>query len=115
MGKAQKYLTLGLSFLVVAMLLLGMYAKIWEWQQPKQQVPHAKVLSVKPYSSGNDLHWTSKGYRIQLEGEGRVVDFPLDHWDTTVREGDSVTMTVRRSFPMFGDELDGLSIKVIDD
>jgi hypothetical protein len=115
MGEAQKYLTLGLCFLVVAMLLLGMYAKMWEWQQPKQQVLHAKVLSIKPYSSDNDLHWTSKGFRIQLEGEERVVDFPLKYWDKTVREGDSVTMTVRKSFPLFGNELDGLSIKVIDD
>ena len=115
MGKAQNYLMLGLCFLVVAMLLLGMFAKIWEWQQPKQQLLHAKVRSIKPYSADNDLHWTSKGYRIQIEGEGRIIDFPLKHWDKTVREGDSVTMTVRRSFPLFGNELDGLSIKIAED
>lgn len=115
MGKAQKYLTLGLSLFVVAILLLGMYAKIWEWQQPKQQIPYAMVLSIKPYSADNDLHWTSKGYRINLAGEGRVIDFPSKHWDETVREGDTVVVTVRKSFPLFGNELDGLSVIILND
>ena len=115
MEKTQKYLTLGLLYFVVAVFLLGMYAKTWEWQQPKQKIPHARVLSVKPYSSDNDLHWTSKGYRIQLEGEARVIDFPSKYWDKTVKEGDTVVMIVRKSFPLFGNELDGLSIMPIND
>jgi hypothetical protein len=63
-----------------------------------------KVVSIKPYSSDNDLHWSLRGYRTKIEGENRVIDFPSKHWDETVREGDAVAITVRKSFPLFGDE-----------
>ena len=115
MGKVQKYLIFALFYLVVAMFLLGMYARIWEWRQPKQHIPQAKVLSIKPYSSDNDLHWKSRGYRTQLEGEDRLIDFPLNCWDEAVKEGDTVSMTVRKSFPLFGNELDGLNVTIIND
>jgi hypothetical protein len=115
MGKIQKYLTLGLFCFIGVLLALGMYAKIWEWQQPKQHIPRTKVVSINPYSSDNDLHWSSRGYRTQIEGENRVIDFPSKHWDKTVKEGDTVSMTVRKSFPLFGNELDGLNIMIIND
>ena len=115
MGKVKKFLILTLFYFVVSIFLLGMYAKIWEWQQPKRHIPHAKVLSIKPYSSDNDLHWRLRGYRTQIEGEDRVIDFPSKCWDETVREGDTVAMTVRKSFPLFGNELDGLNVMIIND
>ena len=115
MDKIKKYLTLGLFCFVGGLLALGMYAKIWEWQQPKQHIPRTKVVSIKPYSSDNDLHWSIRGYRTKIEGENRVIDFPSKHWDETVREGDAVAITVRKSFPLFGDELDGLNIMIIND
>ena len=110
MNKVQQYTTLGLFCFGAVIIALCAFAKIWEWQQPKQHISHAKVLSIEPYSSHNDLHWTSRGYRIQVEGEAKVIDFPSKHWDDTVREKDTVEMVVRASFPLFGKELDGLSI-----
>ena len=115
MDKTPKYLTLGLFCFIGALFVLGVSAKIWEWQQPKQHIPQARVVSIKPYSSDNDLHWSPRGYRTQIEGEDRVIDFPSKHWDETVEEGDTVAMTVRKSFPLFGNELDGLNIMVVND
>ena len=115
MDKINRYLTVGLLCFIGGLFALGMYAKIWEGQQPKQQIPRAKVVSIKPYSLDNDLHWSSKGYRTHIEGEDRVIDFPSKHWDETVREGDTVAMTVRKSFPLFGNELDGLHIMIVND
>ena len=111
----QKYLTFGLLCLTGVVFVLGMFAKIWEWQQPKQHIPQAKVVSIKPYSSDNDLHWSSRGYRTKIEGEDKVIDFPSNYWDMTVREGDTVAMTFRKSFPLFGNELDGLSIRIVNE
>ena len=108
-------MTLGSFCFVGVLFTLGMYAKIWEWQQPKQHIPRTKVVSIKPYSSDNDLHWSLRGYRIQIESEERVIDFPSKHWDETVREGDAVAMTVRKSFPLFGDEFDGLDIIILNE
>lgn len=110
MAQLQKSLTVVMFCLVGVLSLIGMYAKIWEWRQPKQHISQAKVVSIKPYSSDNDLHWTLRGYRLHIEGEKKVIDFPLKHWDDTVDEGDVVAISVRKSFPLFGDELDGLSI-----
>ena len=110
MAQPQKFLTVVMLCFVGVLFLIGIYAKLWEWRQPKQHIPQAKVVSLKPYSSDNDLHWTARGYRLHIEGERRVIDFPLKHWDDTVNEGDIVTISVRKSFPFFGDELDGLSI-----
>jgi hypothetical protein len=115
MVQPQKYWTFGLLCFIGAVLALGMYARIWEWQQPIHQVPQAKIVSIKPYSSDNDLHWSSRGYRIHIEGEEKVIDFPSKHWDKTVREGETVAMTVRKSFPLFGNELDGLSIMRVNE
>jgi hypothetical protein len=92
------------------MVFLGAFARIWEWQQPKQHISGAKIISIEPYSFHSDLHWTSQGYRIQVEGEERVIDFPSKHWDDTVEENNTVEMTVRKSFFLFGNELDGLHI-----
>ena len=115
MVQPQKYLTVGLLCFIAVLFAIGMYAKIWESQQPKQHIPQAKVVSIKPYSSDNDLHWSSRGYRTQIEGEDKVIDFSAKHWDETVREGDTVAMTVRRSFPLFGNQLDGLNIMIVND
>lgn len=109
MSKYQKYTTVSLLCFCTILIILGAFARIWEWQQPKQHL-RCKIISIKPYSSHGDLHWTSQGYRIQVEGEERVIDFPSKHWDDTVKEKNTVEMTVRKSFPLFGNELDGLHI-----
>ena len=115
MAQPQKYLIVGLLCFTGVVFSLGMYTNIWEWQQPKQHIPRTKVVSINPYSSDNDLHWSSRGYRTQIEGENRVIDFPSKHWDETVREGDTVKMVVRKSFPLFGNELDGLRVVILSE
>lgn len=105
-----KYAIAGILTAFAGLTVLGVYAKTWEYRQPKQPIENARVLSIEPRSSTNDLHWTSKGYRLQIEGENRVIDFPVKNWDDTVKEGDSVDLVVRRSFPLFGNELDGIQI-----
>lgn len=106
----ERYVLTGVVIVGAGLLALGAYARIWEYRQPRQQIERARVLSIEPYSAHNDLHWTSEGYRIRINGEGRVIDFPVKNWDDSVREGDSVDLVVRRSFPLFGNELDGIQI-----
>lgn len=110
MDRVGKYFAIGVISVVGTLYALGGYARIWEYRQPKQSITQAEILSIGPYSSHNELHWSSKGNRVRTRGEDRVIDFPLKNWDKTVRVGDSVDLVVRRSFPLFGNELDGISI-----
>lgn len=103
------YMKAAIITAAAGVIALGAYARIWEYGQPKQAIENAKVLSVESYANHSDLHWTSRGYRIRIEGESRVIDFPLKNWDDTVREGDSIDVVVRASFP-FGNELDGIKM-----
>ncbi|RLE43304.1 hypothetical protein DRJ48_01330 [Candidatus Woesearchaeota archaeon] len=89
---------------------IGIYARIWEARQPTRLIEGARVVSIEPYSFYNDLHWNAKGYRIKVEGLELMIDFPERAWDKTVQVGDSVDLIVRKSFPLFGDEYDGLRI-----
>jgi hypothetical protein len=88
----------------------GGYARLWEYRQPKIEIKNAILSEVKPYHSHNELHWSYSGNRIYIVGENRIIDFPSGNWDNTVQAGDSVDLIVRKSFPLFGDELDGLYI-----
>ena len=106
----RKYSTAGIVTVFAGLTALGGYARIWEYRQPNRPVENARVQSIDPYTNHNDLHRTSRGYRVKIDGEDRVIDFPAKNWDDTVRKGDSVDLVVRRSFPLFGDELDGIQI-----
>ena len=107
MNKLQKIILYPLISTIVSLASVGWYGLFWEKRQPKEQMS-GRIKLIEPYQNHNDLHWSSNGYRIFIEGEDRPIDFPRKNWDDTVREGDSVDLIVRRSF--FGDELDGLSI-----
>lgn len=103
----NKYLAITLVALPFA---FGAYARIWECSQ-EQETRSAVVRSIRPYSrTGNDLHWSPRGFRAYVYGEDRPIDFPSRKWDETVKENSAVTITTRRSFPLFGDELDGITI-----
>lgn len=96
--------------LVGGIAALGLYARIWEGMQPEETINSAKVLSIEPYNRSNDLHWSSRGNRLRIVGGDRVIDFPRSRWDSSVQVGDTIDLVVRRSFPLFGDELDGREI-----
>jgi hypothetical protein len=102
----------GLLAIFCIIVFLGVYSKSWEAGQPKEYVQNAKVRSIEPYKITNDLHWSSRGYKVRIVGENKLIDFSSKSWDDTVRVGDTVNAVVRMSFPWFGlkDELDGLSI-----
>lgn len=91
-------------------IALGAYARIWEYRQPEQLIENARVISIEPYSAHNDMHWTFRGYRIRVYGKDVAIDFPLKNWDDTVAVGDSIDLVVRKNFPLFGSELDGISL-----
>jgi len=88
------------------------YVKIWEYNQPKQKISKAVVSSIESYEYTNDLHFSSRGKKIYIAGKDESIIFPLKHWDDTVGEGDTIDLVVRKSFPLFGNKLDGL---IIDD
>ena len=88
----------------------GGYAKIWEHKQPKEEIKNAIIKEIHPYYHRNELHWPFRGNGIYVEGESKLIDFPSNKWDNTIKVGDSVDMIVRKNFPLFGEELDGLQI-----
>lgn len=106
----KKYAMTGTVAVFTGLVALGSYARIWEYREPNQPIQNAQIQSIEPYNFRNDLHWSSTGYRVRIDGEDRVIDFPSKNWDDTVRKGDSVDLVVRRSFPLFGNELDGIQI-----
>jgi hypothetical protein len=115
MGKTRenigKYISAGLITITAGLASLGAYASIWEYRQPKQTIENAQVLDIMPYRFSNDLHLTSKKYTIKIDKSKSVIDFQEKSWDNTIKKGDSIDLVVRKSFPLFGDELDGLKIK----
>ena len=109
----RNYISCGILTTVSAgLLFIGGYAKIWEYRQPKHEIKNAIVRSVEPYYYRNDLGWSSSGYKIFIEGDTRLIDFPSEKLNKTFKVGDSVDLIVRRSFPLFGksDILDGIQI-----
>ncbi len=106
-------IVLGTYFTVCATVMaFASYIHHWENSQPKIELQQAQVQRIESYDHHNDLHMTSRGRRVYIQGEERPIDFPLKNWDDTVKDGDTVDMVTRRSFPWFGtkDELDGISI-----
>ena len=109
----KKHVGYAVIILLSALFVLGAFSRVWEFFQKKQYIQGAIVREIVPYSfKGGDLHWSYKGNRLYIVGESRIIDFPLKNWDNTVREGDSVNLVIRKSFPWFGlaNEFDGIEI-----
>jgi len=109
--RRYRVLVSGLRSILVLFALLGIYSRIWEATQPKEHI-RAQVIAIEPYSIRNDLHWSAKGYRVSIVGDGRPIDFTARNWNPSVLKGDTAALVVRRSFPWFGlkNELDGLGV-----
>ena len=94
---------------IVSMAVIGLYARVWELRQPDIVWEGVHVVKILPYrKGGGDLHWSFNGRRVYVQEDERLIDFPMKRWNSDIRVGDSVRITVRKSF--FGDELDGLEI-----
>ena len=94
---------------IVLLISVGLYARLWELRQPEVVLEGVQVTKILPYrKGGGDLHWSLNGRRVYIREDKRLIDFPMKRWNSDIHVGDSVRMTVRRSF--FGDELDGLEI-----
>ena len=96
---------------IVGAGILG-YAKYWESIQPVTSYKHVCVLTIDPYDIKSDMHWSNDGNRITISGEDKVIDFPMNRWDSTVQVNSIVDLVVRPSFPWpwQASELDGRSI-----
>ncbi len=96
----------------LAIAAVGLYARIWEMRQPEFLLPSVHVTKILPYrQGGGDLHWSLNGRRVYIQEDQRLIDFPMKKWNRDIQVGDTVTITVRRSF--FGNELDGLNIQKV--
>lgn len=94
---------------IIIMAVSGLYVRVWELHQPEVVLEGVHVTKILPYrKGGGDLHWSLNGRRVYVREDERLIDFPLKRWNSDIRVGDSVRITVRKSF--FGDELDGLEI-----
>ncbi len=115
--KPETYIASSLIVLFGAAISILTYASSWESKQPIMPISEAVIKTIDPYSNHNDLHRTSRGNRVYIEGENRPIDFPENVWnaniDSTVQEKDTTTMAVRESFSywrLLEDQLDGLFI-----
>lgn len=98
---------------VVLVIICVTYVRIWELRQQTFQLSNVTVLRISPYrSGGGDLHWSFRGFRIHIAEDERNIDFPYKYWNKSIKIGDKVDITARKSY--FFDELDGLAIEKVD-
>ena len=112
MKRIKENVATGLALVAfTGMVGFGIYMKAWESRQPRQEIRGVIVRAIEPYSYHSEVGFGSSSNDVSFEGIEKPVDFPYRHWDRTVREGDSVDVIVRQSFPLFGkNELHGLKI-----
>lgn len=97
---------------IVSVATVGLYARVWELRQPEVVLDGVHITKILPYrKGGGDLHWSFNGRRVYIREDERLIDFPMKRWDSGIRVGDRVRITVRRSF--FGNELDGLEVRKV--
>lgn len=108
-----KYILYGTITLFTGLIGLGVYSKIWESRQQKEEIENVVIKSIQPYCRrSGDLYWLSKSYRIFIEGENKPIEFLSKHWDDSVKEGDIVDLVVRESCPLFEEKFYGLTVKM---
>jgi len=99
--------------IVSALGLIGalFFPSIWEMSQPSRQI-YGRILSVEYRGSlKGDLHFGTRGnYKILVEGEDYPIVFPSKRWEKNLKRGDYANLTIKRSFPLFGQRLEGLRV-----
>jgi hypothetical protein len=111
MDKIGQYFKRGVIIIFSAATALGIYNKLWIYNQPKQKIEQALVTSITPYYFRNDLMFSSDGYNLTIltiRGENKFIDISSNNWDNTVKKGDLVDLVVKPT--MLGSGLDGLAI-----
>jgi hypothetical protein len=88
---------------------LGLYSHLWESKAPKREIKNAIVTNIQPANFIGEFS-SYHGQRVSLEGEASDIYFPLRNWDSTVSVGDSVDIVAKSTFPLFGKNLEGISI-----
>ena len=116
MNRTSKYAAYVLISIAGLFIVLGTYIRIWESRQPRQHIKETIVISITPYYHSNDLHLSSRGFKIYVAGMKKPINFPSKIWNHTLQEGDIVDAVFSQSFPWFGfvDEFDGLSVRATE-
>ena len=105
----QKLIKAGATFLLGAVVSLGLYIPFYEAAQPQKALENARVTRVQYYRYREI--WACSGYNVSVEGENSPIDFPDNSWDTRIKEGEIVRkLVVRKRFPLFGQQLAGLEV-----
>jgi len=80
-------------------LMLGLaslsYAAVLDERQPEVEVRNARVVSIDSYCCFFGYDGPSRGYKVEIYGNSRPVEFPVYRWDESVRVGDSVDLVVK--------------------
>lgn len=99
-----------LVFISSAILLLGA-TKLYRDSATVYHCDEARVLDIDTtFNQYSEMTMPNKAYRIMTDTVDYPIDIPTKIWDTTIREGDTVSIEYRRDFPLWGKEFDGLSI-----
>lgn len=109
---SNRIIKIGVLLLLFFLIVTLSYSRIWEAMQPYVNFTQQKVVSIEMYSATNDLHWSSKGYRVYLKGVSQPIDFPIKNYNKGIKVGSVVDITIRKSFSWYGllDEYDGIAI-----
>ena len=110
-GKFLGYINKGiLVFISSAILLLGAN-KLYRSQAEVHHCDDVKIQKIDTtFNQYSEMTMPNKAYRIMTDSVDYPIDIPAKIWDTTIREGDTVSIEYRRDFPLWGKEFDGLSI-----
>ena len=93
---------------VAAGVALVSWAEVSGVKQPPQEIKRVVVESVDQYHFKGEL-FSSDGYKVAIKGQCEQIDFPSRNWNPNVKPGNTVDMTVRRTF--LGDGLVGLTVR----
>ena len=109
--KVENYSPFGLILSMGTVLGLCFYSVFWESKQPQYHLERSEIHSIKPYVIYNDLHLFSQWKKLRIEGEEKEIHIPQSNWDSQIKKGDLVDLTVKEMFSLTKPKLLGLKIE----
>ncbi|MCD6496401.1 MAG: hypothetical protein J7K54_03965 [Candidatus Aenigmarchaeota archaeon] len=114
MQKALRSAGMALVYMYSAGLLLLGVSALYRANAERHEYRNVRITDVDTsfWQYGEPLvpTWNST-YRVFAEDLPYPVDFSKERWDSTVKEGDTVSIECKRDFPLWGREYDGIEIR----
>ena len=107
----QKHINLGFLTIACSAALVFTVPKVYRSQAEVHHCDKAEVQTIDTtFNQYHEESMPNKAYRIMTDAVDYPIDVPAKIWDTTIEEGDTVSIDYRKDFPLWGKEFDGISI-----